>query len=152
MFKTISIQDPPQFVSNYFPLLIQFLRQPTCYYGGYLRGQPTLQLEITEEGPLNLTYKKFQALKETEKTQTTLTLSPRPQCMPAGYLRRIDAREYHRHRPRHNLNVAGTQTREVRQSLAVDNCCRSYVSKEEIEDCLDYPQVTPSGLQGRTQY
>ena len=62
-------------------------------------------------------------LKDMDKPSSTLTLAPRPQWIPDGILRLIDAIADHRRQPDHNQNVSHTLTKAVQKLLAVDTQC-----------------------------
>ena len=90
----------------------------------------------------------FQALKEMEKTTSTVNRALSTQWMSDMPLMMIDARSDHCCRPDHNWNVAWTLKKAARKYLAVDTRRRSEVAAEEIGSCLDNTQGKPSDLQG----
>ena len=68
--------------------------------------------------------------------------------MTAGSLQMIDAIAEHHRWPGPNRNVSRTMTRAVQQYLVLDNRLREKVAAEDIGDCVDSNQGTPSDLQG----
>ena len=147
MIEMIVIRGPPEFSSDHFPLRTRLLQWTDCCHRGYLRGRRAFPLAL-EMGPIILANMMFQVLKDMEKPPPSLAREPRSQWILAGSLILIDSILDHLSQPYHEQNMPCTLTKAVQKLLAVDTCCRAEVAVEEIGDCLETPQGTPSDIQG----
>ena len=99
---------------------------------------------------LNLIDTKLQEMKAMESTPSTFAHVniPIPQWMSEESLWLIDALAALRCRLDHKRNVDHTMMWAVWRYLTVDYCRRAEVYAEDIDTCMETPQVMPPDLQG----